>query len=162
MTTPVHSTAQSRSRCEAAIAAAGGSGTVTHSVRVTRTGQDESVSTLVGGPARPPLWIEQVVQEELPTRDVFGLIHLETLVRFVQACAVLPTLTPKPFVDVGDDATVGAEWDIGPFHAEIQIGNNPAVDSIVFETEGGEVSELPLKGNMSTFAVVMSEIMSYR
>jgi hypothetical protein len=63
---------------------------------------------------------------------------------------------------VGDDATLGAEWDIGPFHVEIQVGNNPAVDSIVFEVEGGEVSELPLEGNMSTFAVVMSEIMSYR
>jgi hypothetical protein len=162
VTTLVQSTVQSRSRREAAIAAAGGSGTVARSVRVTRTGQDESVSTLVGGLARPPLWIEQVIQEELPTRDEFGLIHLETLVRFALACSFLPTLTPKPFVDVGDDATLGAEWDIGPFHVEIQVGNNPAVDSLVFEVEGGEVSELPLEGNISTFVMVMSEITSYR
>lgn len=162
MTAPVKSTARPRSRRDAAIAAAEGSGTVAHRVRVTRTGQDESVSTLAGGLARPPLWIEQVVQEELPARDEFGLIHLETLVRFALACSVLPTLTPKPFVDVGDDATLGAEWDIGPFHLEIQVGNNPTVDSIVFEVGDGEVSELPLEGNLGTFAAVMSKIMSYR
>ncbi len=162
MTAPIQSAVRTRSRREAAIAAAEGSGTVARSVRVTRTGQDESVSTLVGGLARPPLWIEQVVQDELPARDEFGLIHLETLVRFAQACSVLPTLTPKPFVDVGDDATLGAEWDIGPFHVEIQVGNNPAVDSIVFEVDGGEVSELPLEGNLGTFAAVMSKIMSCR
>ncbi|MGH3569456.1 MAG: hypothetical protein ACRDRH_26255 [Pseudonocardia sp.] len=114
------------------------------------------------GVARPPLWIEHVVRYELPARDEFGLIHLETLVRFAQTCSALPALTPRPFVDVGDDATLGAEWDIGLFHVEIQVGNNPDVDSIVFEVNGGEASEIPLAGNVRALAAVMSRILSDR
>lgn len=162
MTAPVKSSVRTLGPREAAFAAATGSGTVGRSVRVTHTGQDESVSTLVGGVAGPPLWIEHVVQYELPARDEFGLIHLETLVRFAQTCSALPTLTPRPFVDVGDDATLGAAWDIGPFHVEIQVGNNRDLDSIVFEVDGGEVSEIPLAGNDHTLAAVMSRILSDR
>ncbi len=162
MTVPVKSSVRTLSPREAAFAAATGSGTVGRSVRVTRTGQDESVSTLVGGVTGPPLWIEHVVQYELPARDEFGLIHLETLVRFAQTCSALPALTPRPFVDVGDDATLGAEWDIGPFHVEIQVGNNRDLDSIVFEVDGGEVSEIPLAGNDRALAAVMSRILSDR
>lgn len=158
MTASAISPRRQLSRREAAIASAEGSGTVIRSVRVTQTGQDESVSTLVGSVARPPSWIEDIVQYELPARDDHGLINLETLVRFAQACAVLPTSTPRPFVDVGDDATIGAEWDIGPFHVEIQLGNDSAVDGIVFEIDRGEAHELPLQGNKNVLARIMSRI----
>lgn len=147
------------------MASAEGSGTVVRSIRVTPTSQDDSVSTLVETQVQastPPTWIEDLVQQRIPSKDEHGLIHLQTLIRFARACSVLPAATPKPFVDVGDDATVGAEWDLGVFHLEIQVGNNSDVDSIVFEADGGDINEIPLSGNLGTLAAVMTQILKRR
>lgn len=89
----------------------------------------------------PPAWVEQLVREEIPAKDDHGLIRVETRVRFAQTCSALPNQTPKPYFGVGDDATIGAEWDIGRYHIGIQVGNNPAVDSIIFEVDRGEPEE---------------------
>lgn len=151
------------SRRQVAFASAEGSGTVVRSIRVTPTSQDDSVSTLVEmqvQAAMPPAWIEELVQQQIPAKDEHGLIQLQTLVRFARACSALPAATPRPFVDVGDDATVGAEWDLGPFHLEVQVGNNSDVDSIVFEVDGGDITEIPLNGNLGTLAAVMTQIVN--
>lgn len=152
-------------RRQAAFASAEGSGTVVRSIRVAPTSQDESVSTLVEmqvQAAMPPAWIEELFQQQIPSKDEHGLIQLQALIRFARACSVLPAATPWPFVDVGDDATIGAEWDLGPFHLELQVGNNSDVDSIVFEVDGGALTEIPLKGNLRTLAAVMAQILKHR
>jgi len=92
-------------------------------------------------------------------KDDYGLISLDALARFAQVCTTLPHQTPKPYYGVGDDATIGAEWDLGRYHVEIQVGNNPAVDSIVLEVDRGEPKELPLEGNMPILAALMSSIL---
>jgi hypothetical protein len=145
---------------DVAIASANGSGTLPKQIRISRPGPDASVSTLVGRGERPPAWVERLVLEEIPTKDDYGLISLETLARFAQACSTLPDRTPKPYYGVGDDATIGAEWDLGRFHVEIQVGNNSAVDSIVFEVDEGEPKELPLEGNVRTLSALMSRLLS--
>ncbi len=144
---------------EAAIASANGSGTLPKQIRISLPGPDASVSTLLGRGQRPPTWVQRLVQEEIPTKDDYGLIGLDALARFAQACSTLPYRTPKPYYGVGDDATIGAEWDLGRFHVEIQVGNNPAVDSIVFEVDRGEPRELPLEGNIPLLAGLMSRIL---
>ncbi|MCA1604439.1 MAG: hypothetical protein LC775_02930 [Acidobacteria bacterium] len=146
---------------DVALAAANGSGTLTRQIRVSRPGPDASISTLLsGGEQRPPAWVEKLVQEELPSADDLGHIKLDTLVRFARACAVLPARTPKPYFNVGDDATIGAEWDLGRYHVEIQVGNNSAVDSIVLEVDKGEPDEIPLAGNLGVLASIMSQIVN--
>jgi hypothetical protein len=165
MTAALVSRPQPLNRRQAAIAAAEGSGTVIRSIRVTPTGQDESVSTLVEMQTQasmPPAWIEEVVQQQIPAKDEHGLIRLETLIRFARACSVLPSTTPRPFIDVGDDSTIGAECDLGPFHLEIQVGNNPDVDSIVFEVDEGDISEIPLQGNLRPLSALMTQIVKHR
>jgi hypothetical protein len=146
---------------DAAIASANGSGTLPkqRQIRISRPGPDASVSTLLGRGQRPPAWVERLVLEEVPTKDDYGLISLDALARFAQACSTLPNQTPKPYYGVGDDATIGVEWDLGRFHVEIQVGNNPAVDSIVFEVDKGEPEELPLQGNVPILAALMSRIL---
>ncbi|MGH3788354.1 MAG: hypothetical protein ACRDRG_17820 [Pseudonocardiaceae bacterium] len=106
----------------------------------------------------PPKWVERLVREEIPAQDDYGLLKLETLVRFAQVCSLLPQQTPKPLFGVGDDATIGAEWDLGRFHLEIQVGNKSELDSIVFEEDGGAPRELPLEGNVGTLVIVMAAI----
>jgi hypothetical protein len=146
---------------DAAIASANGSGTLLDpkQIRISRPGPDASVSTLLGPEQHPPAWVERLVLEEIPTKDDYGLIRLETLVRFAQACSALPNRTPKPYYGVGDDATIGAEWDIGRYHVGIQVGNDPAVDSIVFEIDRGEPEESSLEGNVEVLAALMSSIL---
>jgi len=144
---------------DAAIASANGSGTLTKQIRISRPGPDASVSTLLNRGQRPPAWVEELVLEEIPRKDDYGLIGLDTLARFAQICSTLPHHTPKPYYGVGDDATIGAEWDLGRFHVEIQVGNNPAMNSIVFEIDGGEPEELPLEGNVRLLAALMSRIL---
>jgi hypothetical protein len=61
-------------------------------------------------------------------------------------------------VSVGDDATLGAEWDIGRFHIEFQVGNDPEVDAIIFEVDGGDINELPLGGNARLLSIIMAQI----
>jgi len=128
---------------DVAIASANGSGTLLDpkQIRISRPGPDASVSTLLIPEQHPPAWVERLVREEIPAKDDYGLIKLETLVRFAQACSALPDRTPKPYYGVGDDATIGAEWDIGQFHVGIQVGNDPALDSIIFEVDRGEPEE---------------------
>lgn len=128
---------------DVAIASANGSGTLLDpkQIRISRPGPDASVSTLLRPEQHPPAWVERLVREEIPAKDDYGLIKLETLVRFAQACSALPDRTPKPYYGVGDDATIGAEWDIGQFHVGIQVGNDPALDSIIFEVDRGEPEE---------------------
>jgi hypothetical protein len=145
---------------DAAIASANGSSTLPKQVRISRPGPDASVGTLLGPGQHPPAWLERMVQEEIPAKDDYGSIEVDTLVRFAQVCSALPNRTPKPYYGVGDDATIGVEWDLGRFHVEIQVGNNPAVDSIVFEIDRGEPEEAPLKGNVGTLAALMSRILS--
>lgn len=142
---------------DSAIASADGSRTLPRQIRISRPGPDASVSSLLHS-QRPPGWVQRLVLEEIPAQDDYGLLKLETLVRFAQVCSLLPQQTPKPFFGVGDDATIGAEWDLGRFHVEIQIGNKPELDAIVFEVDEGEPEELPLEGNVGTLAIVMSRI----
>jgi len=144
---------------DAAIASANGSGTLPKQIRISRPGPDASVSTLLGRGQHPPTWVERLVLEEIPMKDDYGLISLDALARFAQVCTTLPHQTPKPYYGVGDDATIGAEWDLGRYHVEIQVGNNPAVDSIVLEVDRGEPKELPLEGNMPILAALMSSIL---
>ena len=145
---------------DAAIDSANGSGTLPTQIRRSRPGPDASVSTLLSCRHHPPAWLERLVLEEIPTKDDYGLIRLDTLARFARICSTLPNWTPKPYYGVGDDATIGAEWDLGRFHVEIQVGNNPVVDSIVFEVDKGEPEELPLEGNVRILAALMSRILS--
>lgn len=128
---------------DVAIASANGSGTLLDpkQIRISRPGPDASISTLLRPEQHPPAWVERLVREEIPAKDDYGLIKLEALVRFAQACSALPNQTPKPYLGVGDDATIGAEWDIGRYHIGIQVGNDPAVDSIIFEVDRGEPEE---------------------
>ena len=56
---------------------------------------------------------------------------------------MLPESTPAPFVGVGDDATVGLEWDINHGHVELQVGNDPVVDSGIVEV-GDQLVEFRL------------------
>jgi hypothetical protein len=144
---------------DAAIASANGSGTLLRRIRISRPGPDASVSTLLSPGQHPPIWVERLVQEEIPAEDDYGLISLDARARFARACSRLPDRTPKPYYGVGDDATIGAEWDLGRFHVEIQVGTNPTVDSIVFEVDEGEPIELPLEGNVGIFAALMSRIL---
>lgn len=143
-----------------ALAAANGSGTLPHGIRVSRPGLDASVSTLLSSNRQPPAWLEKLVQDDIPRTDDLGVITLETLVRFARVCSALPAHTPKPYYGVGDDATIGVEWDLGRFHIEIQVGNNPAVDAILFEVAEGEPNELPLEGNIGALAVIMARIVN--
>ncbi len=149
-----------RSAQDVGLAAANGSGTLTRQVRVSRPGPDASVSSLLAGGERPPAWLQRLVLEDVPAADDLGIIHTDTLVRFARTCAVLPARTPKPYLNVGDDATVGAEWDLGRFHIELQVGNNAVVDSILLEIDGGEPEEIPLAGNLGVLALVMSKIVA--
>jgi hypothetical protein len=128
---------------DVAIASANGSGTLLdpRQIRISRPGPHASVSTLLGPEQYPPAWVGPLVREGIPAKDDYGLIRLETLVRFAQACSALPNQTPEPYYGVGDDGTIGAEWDIGQFHIGIQIGNDPTVDSIIFEVDRGEPEE---------------------
>jgi hypothetical protein len=128
---------------DAAIASANGSGTLLDPkhIRISRPGPDASVSTLLGPEQHPPAWVEQLVLEEIPANDDYGLIWLETLVRFAQVCSALPEQTPKPYCGVGDDATISAEWDLGRYHIGIQVGNDPTVDSIILEVDREEPEE---------------------
>jgi hypothetical protein len=146
------------SSTDAAIASANGSGTLLDPkhIRISRPGPDASVSTLLGSEQHPPAWVEQLVLEEIPAKDDYGLIRVETLVRFAQACSALPHQTPKPYYSVGDDATIGAEWDLGRFHIGIQVGNDPAVDSIIFEVDRGEPEE---SGNIEILPALMASIL---
>lgn len=139
-----------------AIASANGSGTVARYIQVSRPGPDASVSTLLAAGRVPPSWVERVVTEEVPAKDELSLIRTETLVRFARTCLALPSRTPKPYVGVGDDATIGAEWDLGRYHVEFQVGNNADVDSIIVEIGGGEPDEIPLDGNVGVLIAVMS------
>ena len=143
---------------DAAIASANGSRTL--QIQISRPGPDVSVSTLLSGGLRPPAWVERLVLEEIPARDDYGLIKLDTLARFARVCSALPSRTPKPYYNVGDDATVGVEWDLGRFHLEIQVGNDPAVDAIVYEVDEGEPEELPLEGNVGILTFLMSKIVN--
>lgn len=145
---------------DSALAAANGSGTLPHGIRVSRPGPDASASTLLSGSHKPPAWLKKLIQEDLPRVDDLGIIKLETLVRFARVCSALPARTPKPYYDVGDDATIGAEWDLGRFHIEIQVGNNPSVDSILFEVDEGEPNEFPLEGNLGVLSVIMARVVN--
>jgi len=89
-------------------------------------------------------------------------MRLDALVRFARACAELPFRTPKPRFNVGDDATIGAEWDIGRYHVEIQVGNDISVDSIVFEVDKGDPDEIPLAGNVPFLTEIMSIVLKSR
>ncbi|MDQ4032247.1 MAG: hypothetical protein M3332_08255 [Actinomycetota bacterium] len=143
------------------MAAANGSGTLARQVRVVSPlGPDASVSTLLTRGERPPAWLQRLVLEDLPTADELGIIHTDTLVRFARACAVLPARTPKPYFNIGDDATIGAEWDLDPFHVEIQVGNNAAVDSILLEADDRDPKEIPLAENLGVLALIMSNIVA--
>jgi hypothetical protein len=145
---------------DAAIASANGSGTLPQQIRiVSRVGSDASVSTLLSHGQHPPAWVGRLVQEGIPEKDDYGLIQLDTRIRFAQVCSALPPQTPEPYYGVGDDGTIGAEWDLGRFHVGIQVGNNPAVDSMILEVDRGEPDELPLEGGVQIFAAVMSRIL---
>jgi hypothetical protein len=145
---------------DAAIASANGAGTLPQQIRiVSRVGPDASVSTLLSRGQHPPAWIERLVQEEIPAKDDYGLIELGTRIRFAQVCSALPHRTPAPYYGVGDDGTIGAEWDLGRFHIGIQVGNNPAVDSMILEVDRGEPEELPLEGGVRIFVALMSRIL---
>ncbi len=143
-----------------ALATAGGSGTVARQIRVIEAGPDALVSTILSETAQPPAWVERTIQYEVPARDEAGRLKLDTLVRFAQVCGELPARTPKPYIGVGDDATLSAEWDIGRFHVAFQVGNDVTDDSIIFEVDGGEIEELPLTGNVRLLAVIMSQIVA--
>jgi len=145
---------------DVAIASADGSRTLPRQIRISRPGPDASVSTILSDGQRPPAWVERLVLEEIPARDDRGLIKLDALVRFARVCSVLPSRTPKPYYGVGDDATIGVEWDLGRFHLEIQVGNDPAVDAIVYEVDEGEPEELPLEGNVGILTFLMSRIVN--
>lgn len=147
---------------EAALAAANGSGTLTRHIRVSRPGPDASISTLLESGIRPPAWVGKLVLEEIPRVDELGLMRLDALVRFARACAELPFRTPKPRFNVGDDATIGAEWDIGRYHVEIQVGNDSSVDSIVFEVDKGDPDEIPLAGNVPFLTEILSIVLKSR
>jgi len=150
----------SQSPAVLAIESANGSGTLTTHIHVARPGAEASVSTLLGAGQRPPSWVQRLILEDIPARDEYGLLGLDALVRFARACLALPERTPKPYYGVGDDATIGVEWDLGRYHLELQVGNNSAVDTIVLEVDGGEVSELPLAGNIYVLAWIMAMIIS--
>lgn len=159
MTLPVESERTERNSTDSAIASANGSRTLPKQIRISKPGPDASVSTLLNG-QQPPVWVERLVLEEIPARDDYCLLTLETLVRFARVCSALPRQTPKPFYGVGDDATIGAEWDLGRFHVEIQVGNKSEMDAIVFEIDdGSEPKELPLEGNVGALVVLMSRIL---
>lgn len=145
---------------DAAIASANGSRTLPKQIRISRPGPDASVSTILHGGQATPTWVQRLVLEEIPARDDFGLIKLDTLVRFARACSALPNRTPKPYYGVGDDATIGVEWDIGRFHIELQVGNDPTMDTIVYEVDEGEPEELPLEGNVGILTLLMSRIVN--
>lgn len=145
---------------DAAIASANGSRTLPKQIRISRPGPDASVSTILHGGQAAPTWVQRLVLEEIPARDDFGLIELDTMVRFAQACSALPNRTPKPYYGVGDDATIGVEWDIGRFHVELQVGNDPTMDAIVYEVDEGEPEELPLEGNVGILTLLMSRIVN--
>lgn len=149
-----------RSRQEVAQAAATGSGTVTRSIRVTKPGKDASVTAMLEEPSSPPAWLPKLLQEDFPERDEHNIIGPSALIRFAQACAALPLQTPQPFFNVGDDATLGAEWDIGLCHIAIQVGNDPAVDALYVEVNDREIGEIPLNGNERVPASIMAQILA--
>jgi hypothetical protein len=151
---------RAQSQTEAAIASANGSGTLPKEIRIATPGPDAAVSTLLSRGQRPPAWLQSLVSEEVPAKDDYGLLNHDALIRFAQTCALLPDSLPKPYYGVGDDATIGVEWDLGRYHIEIQVGVDPAVDSILFEVDGGEPQEFPLEGNERVLAEVLSKILA--
>jgi hypothetical protein len=149
-----------QSPTEAAIASANGSGTLPKEIRIAIPGPDAAVSTLLSRGQRPPAWLQRLILEEIPAKDDYGLLTLDALIRFARTCALFPDSLPKPYYGVGDDATIGAEWDLGRYHVEIQVGVDPAVDSILFEVDGGQPEEFPLEGNVRVLAEAMSRILA--
>lgn len=104
--------------------------------------------------------MQRLILQDIPAADELGIITVDALVRFARACAVLPQQTPKPFFNIGDDETIGAEWDLAPFHIEIQVGNDDSDDAILFEIADEEPVEIPLGKNLVALAAVMKNIIS--
>lgn len=132
---------------------AAGSASVRRDIRLTSAGSWEGpITTLQSqhGPVRTPLWLAWLINEEVPRRDRSRLISSEAMRRLIRYCSSLPENTPRPFAGVGDDATVGLEWDFVHGHIEIQVGNNSEVDSGIVETDyDDQLVEFPLNDRVT-------------
>jgi hypothetical protein len=63
----------------------------------------------------------------------------------VQALIQLPKRSAKPEVGVGDDGSVGLEWDFDDAHVEIYLSNDDDDDAFIVDTDAeDDVIEVPL------------------
>ena len=129
--------------------------TVGRNLRVLDAGAVTSTMSTLSNRSMPPAWIGSVV-DEASKRDRDGLLAVRTLVKLAQFLVALPSNAPRPIVGVGDDETVGLEWDLTYHHLEVQVGNAADDDQLLIEdTAADESVELQMEGNRVLFSIMM-------
>jgi hypothetical protein len=128
--------------------------TVGRRIRVLNPDSSSSISTILSN-RRPPRWIQNVMTK-IQERDVEGVLSDRTVIRLAEFLAAVPASIPQPYIAVGDDETVGVEWDFPRYHVELQFGNDRHADEGLLEALDGSLSEeFTLEGNRAKFAILL-------
>jgi len=118
--------------------------TTVHGIRSIDVGAARETSTTLAGVSRPPVWLGDVLNE-VRRLDKDSALNPVTVRRMVQALIQLPKRSAKPEVGVGDDGSVGLEWDFDDAHVEIYLSNDDDDDAFIVDTDAeDDVIEVPL------------------
>ncbi|MGH3623482.1 MAG: hypothetical protein ACRDQ5_17070 [Sciscionella sp.] len=115
-----------------------------HRTRAIGAGLPRSISTTLAESSSPPPWLNRIL-DEVRLYDEDFILSPRTVQRLVAAIVQLPTKTARPEVGVGDDGTIGLEWDFNDVHLEIYVSNEPSEDELIVDVDGSpEIIEVPL------------------
>lgn len=104
--------------------------------------EDSGASTLLVRDDRGPGWLSTVVAQLLDMGEGAGFVDERALRRGVEFLAQLPPAMPEPFVAIGDDGSVGVEWEYPAGHLYLTFAG--VGDEVYWSPSTGAEWEGPL------------------
>src|SRR5262249_19491 len=95
-----------------------------------------SVSTLLATGDRRPAWLPGVIAQLADMGESADFVDESALRRGVRFLAGLPEAMPEPFVAIGDDGSVGAEWEHAAGHLYVTFSQ--AADEVYWCSADGQ------------------------
>jgi hypothetical protein len=115
-----------------------------------------SVSTLTAR-GLPPAWFASVTSQLLDMSVDADFVDEPALIRALRFLESLPEAMPEPFVAIGDDGSVGIEWEENAGHLYLTFAATE--DEVYWCSAAGAEWEAPLRQSISPFVDAMFDLM---